>query len=179
MQITATSSDKSLTPPVLTLSEPAVAAGTFSRDAVTGVYSLKTPLPATATATPPQRVRVLSSYGGSNSASVVTLNNPTNAPGTPPSAQDDRFVIPTLLETSMPIDVLSNDLFAAEPTIFILTQPTSLGIVSAPASGGPITLSRPIPSITGRDSFTYVLRVGKAMSNVATVTIITAVQGRL
>jgi hypothetical protein len=101
------------------------------------------------------------------------MNSPTT-----PVANGDALSINTLITTVWQIPVLANDVFTTTPQIVIITQPIRLGRVSAPATpGGTITLTRDIPSFTGRDSFQYMIRDGTALSNLATVTIATTFLG--
>lgn len=160
---------------MLSLLDPVVAAPTtMTRDA-TGLYTFTRTLPV-GTATP-LNVRVRSDKTGVGVITVAVSGVPQNA--AQPTAVDDTFTIPTLTATSMTINVLANDVTSATPTIIILKQPLILGTVTAPATGGPVTLTRQVPSLTGRDTFQYVLKVGTTISRVTTVTLVTAIQGEL
>jgi hypothetical protein len=155
-----------------------VAIATFTRSATTGIYSFSTTLTAAPVA--PMDVRVGSSTGSVTTAPVEPSGLPMNLAGAP-VATADRFVIPDIITRVFQIPVLANDVSATVPQIIILTQPGAnpLGTVAAPATpGGSITLTRDVPSRTGTATFQYILRVGTAYSAPATVTLVTAIQGK-
>jgi len=121
---------------------------------------------------PPEEVTVVSSAGGSDTAQV------TITALTKPVAKND--VALTLMNTSVPIDVLANDFGRSGPldpsTVTIVTPP-SQGITSVNLTTGVVTYN-PNTGFVGKDKFTYTVgdiyySMGflNQISNVATVNI--------
>jgi hypothetical protein len=156
LSVTASSSD-TVNPPILTLDGTEIPA--------TGQIVV-TPIAA-----PPARVRVFSSFGGTNDFQVTTGFGGVTPP-TGPVAVNDTL---TLAEDSgaQPFNVLTNDQNAIGGTVAQVAGPQR-GVLVLNADGtGTYT---PNLNAFGNDSFTYTVTVNGITSNVANVAItITAV----
>jgi hypothetical protein len=155
LSVRASSSDE-FAPPTLTAGELG--------DLLNGQFILA-PLAA-----PPARVRVFSSYGGTNEFQVTTGVGAAGG-GTIPVAANDTA---TVLEDSpaTPIPVLANDTLNGGP----IPAGATITIVSAPllgtaAVGGTSINYTPNLNANGTDGFTYRVTVAGQSSNIAAVTV--------
>jgi hypothetical protein len=150
LSVIASSSDE-INTPTLTL-------GGFG-DLVNGQFILA---PLTA---PPAKVRVLSSFGGSNEFQVTTA---VGAPGGGGLVAASDAVTIAEDAAPTPIGVLANDtLPAGTPVLNIISLP---GLGTAVVNGAAIDYT-PNANANGTDGFTYSVTVGAASSNIAAVTI--------
>ena len=151
LTIDASSSDK-VAPPTLT----AIGFG----DLIDGRLVLS------GVAVPPKKITVLSSAGGSDTAQVTITAN------VKPIARNDNAL--TRVNTSVPIDVLSNDTAASgtlDPSTVTIVTATGHGTTSINTSTGVVTYT-PNLDFVGQDSFTYTVKDSiDQVSNVATVNI--------
>jgi hypothetical protein len=155
LSVLATSSDE-VTPPTLTV-------GGLG-DLVNGQFLLS-PLVA-----PPAKVRVLSSFGGSNEFQVTTGTGTPGGPTIPVAGNDTATIQEDAPVT--PISVLANDTLNGVPIaggVVTIVSPPGLG--TAAVNGTAINYT-PNPNANGTDGFTYTVTVvGGATSNIAAVTI--------
>jgi hypothetical protein len=155
LSVSASSSDE-VAPPTLTAGE---------LGDLTGGQFVLAPLAA-----PPARVRVFSSYGGSNEFQVTTGVGAAGGGNIPVAANDTATVLEDGPATSINIlanDTLNGGAIPAGATITIVTAPL-LG--TATVNGAAIDYT-PNPNANGTDGFTYRVTVAGQSSNIAAVTV--------
>lgn len=121
-------------------------------------------------AAPPAKVRVLSSYGGSNEFQVSTGVGAAGGGNIPVAANDTATVLEDAPAT--PINILANDTLNGGP----IPAGATISIVAAPLLGtaavnGAAIDYTPNPNANGTDGFTYRVTVAGQSSNIAAVTV--------
>jgi hypothetical protein len=163
LTVSATSSDRSVPPPALTVVGPFGGA-----IPATGTFTSLVP----ATSLPPESISVLSSAGGVEEEDVTVLPGlPTNKSPAPVAVAD---VVATPQNAAVSLDVTANDSIVAPALV------SQVLVIVPPANGkaAPIGINTGVVTYTpalnffGTDTFQYaILDTNGAISNLATVTV--------
>jgi len=173
LTITATSSDKLVTPQLFAIGLPGSETGSDALTLTGGTDPPEQEAAFLVGAVPPATVTVISDAGGQDTEAVVTTAGGTFADGAP-VAVDDNVSVEAGTVPSVAIDVLLNDELGADPnTVVIVSQGTNGTAVPGPGAGE-VTYTFSNNTLVGDDTFTYtVMSIGGLESNVATVTVTT------
>jgi Big-like domain-containing protein len=163
LTVSATSSDKSVPPPSLTVVGPFGGA-----IPATGTFTSLVP----ATALPPESISVLSSAGGVEDEEVTVLPGlPTNKSPAPVAVAD---VVATPQNVAVSLDVTANDSIVAPALvsqILVIVPPLNGKAAPIGINTGVVTYT-PALNFFGTDTFQYaILDTTGAISNLATVTV--------